>query len=439
MPTSSMGPGSHISALYDEKLPDIPEDHVEKTQRWSMAFSVSLEKLPLPPSEADTESISTSASSIVSKRAREQTRIKGMMRSLFRRKDERSRSSSISSDGSKASKLSKTNSARVQLRQRKEGAGNNDIWKRLTIVVRPPKLEADVDETESVDSKESKEKDSKRDSKFSSATSLQSLGSFHHSTRTTPSSNTSTNTSPARAPNIRLLPSELENLRGLVNKAVGMLKVQEELTGSFSKNLAGLLWAKERGVQANKRLNEAVKGEMVKEVGRVRDMTARTFCRKSGFLERSMDTLTHLQELLDDAAPKQPSPEKDGRSSQYLEIRPSVTAARRKTRVSPLAQELGGLEEKKVEVLNLSLDDLNSVVATLKADLTAHSHLDPALRNTIVLPCQQLKYPTSDNDRVAMRRFVKFVDSRVKKLSEGYWEMGRWVREFDSAVDDIES
>jgi hypothetical protein len=38
-----------------------------------------------------------------------------------------------------------------------------------------------------------------------------------------------------------------------------------------------------------------------------------------------------------------------------------------------------------------------------------------------------------------MRRFVKFVDSRVKKLSDGYWEMGRWVREFDSAVDDIES
>jgi len=220
---------------------------------------------------------------------------------------------------------------------------------------------------------------------------------------------------------------------------MGMLKVQEELTENFSKNLAGLLWAKERSVKANRRLNETIRGEMVREVIRVREMTARSFYRKSGFLERSMDALTYLQEFLDDAAPKLPSPEKDGWSSQHLEMRPSVTAARRKMRVSQLTQESGGLEEKKIEVADLSLDDIHSVLATLKADLSAHSHLDPALRNTIVLPCQQLKYPTSDNDRVAMRRFVKFVDSRIKKLSEGYWEIGRWVREFESAVDDIES
>lgn len=81
---------------------------------------------------------------------------------------------------------------------------------------------------------------------------------------------------------------------------------------------------------------------------------------------------------------------------------------------------------------------LRSALQTLKTDLTAHSHLDPALRNGVVGPTKERKYPTTENEMIAMKRFVRFVEGRVKKLGEGYWEMGRSVRSLESWIDDLE-
>lgn len=53
-------------------------------------------------------------------------------------------------------------------------------------------------------------------------------------------------------------------------------------------------------------------------------------------------------------------------------------------------------------------------------------------------PTKEERFPTTENEKIAMVRFVKFVDSRVKVLGEGYWEMGRWVRGVESWVDDLE-
>jgi hypothetical protein len=86
----------------------------------------------------------------------------------------------------------------------------------------------------------------------------------------------------------------------------------------------------------------------------------------------------------------------------------------------------------------LTLPVLRSGLQTLKADLTAHSHLDPALRNGVVKPTKERKFPTTENEMIAMQRFVRFVDGRVKRLGAGYWEMGRWVRGVEGWVDDLE-
>lgn len=158
---------------------------------------------------------------------------------------------------------------------------------------------------------------------------------------------------------------------------------------------------------------------MVDTMAKVRDVTAKTFARKGAFFERSLSVLERLLSDLN-------APGSDSSSSRSTS--PDSTRSTTLTLTN---------SNDKYEVA-LTLATLRSGLQTLKADLTAHSHLDPALKNGVVKPTKEKRFPTTENENIAMKRFVRFVESRVKKASEGYWEMGRWVRGLECWVDDLE-
>ena len=70
--------------------------------------------------------------------------------------------------------------------------------------------------------------------------------------------------------------------------------------------------------------------------------------------------------------------------------------------------------------LRLDVEGLLGSLQMLTEDLDVQASLDGALRGGIVGPCEDTRLPSSENERIAMERFVVFVDGRLGRLRECY-------------------
>lgn len=374
------------------------------------------------------------------------------MRQLFSSKKERDEAPPLPPKPDNVTKPSMTRPAMVKMRSLRSKKSEpalaeaipekeQHLWSRLSVVVRPPKSVSPTSRPSlppkridsGVDVQNLKSALKKRDDAALSTTSLPSLP-LRERTPSVTTSVTITGTP------ILLTLAERNHIVSELQKMQQMVRHHSLEAEAFSKNLAGLLWDKEHYIVANKRLTAEMKKQMCEQMEKVRETTAKTFARKGAFYDRSLDVIERILNDLGVRSLKNMAAH-NGSTSSLRSISPDSTLSTALTLTNePTSQtssesERDGTEKREYQ---LTLRQLRTAMQTLKADLTGHSHLDPALRNGVVKPANERKYPTSENEMVAMKRFVRFVDGRVKKLGEGYWEMGRWVRSLESWVDDLE-
>jgi len=179
--------------------------------------------------------------------------------------------------------------------------------------------------------------------------------------------------------------------------------LQEYLTSHLSNNLVFLFGRKEKQIRMYKRLRQEEKDILVSAVFRVKESAGRAFLRKAVFLQRSAELCAQLGDLL---------------SKVWLDNRAALL-------------ERTSLEDDRIPIS----DTVTDILGTMKEDLKTQKQLDQGLRNCILGACIDARFPGSESERILMRRFVQFVDSRLgyleacyKKIEERVEDMGSIVR-----------
>lgn len=168
----------------------------------------------------------------------------------------------------------------------------------------------------------------------------------------------------------------------------------------------------------------------------LRELVGRTFLKKAVFMQRSLQLTNDLEEML--VAPQR---EEGGRDS--LEVNsettlvgttPPLDAGRR---MSVIIEELNSSAVSlpaPSQQHHIDIHNFQHALHILRADIDVQMQLDQALRAGIVGPCEDVRFPATTNERIAMRRFVAFVDGCLMHLGRNYVQEGSVVKVLDVLV-----
>jgi len=229
--------------------------------------------------------------------------------------------------------------------------------------------------------------------------------------------------------------SQCAILLHLTRKVSRSLQNQERLTANFSSNLAFLFARKERLIDANPRLSRDLRRVLLQMMRGLRELVGRSFLKKAAFLQRSLqlvhdltDTLEHgpgyrMQEVNDSDATLVPFPN----------VNPNSEAG---NRVSIAISEINASKLSLISLAPLEMQvDVNHFLHSLmvlREDIGVQKMLDEALRAGIVGPCEDLRFPASVNERIAMKRFIGFVDTCLASMSRRYMEEEKVVKALEA-------
>lgn len=159
---------------------------------------------------------------------------------------------------------------------------------------------------------------------------------------------------------------------------------------------------KERTVELNRRLKTDARREMLGLMHGLRGLVGQCFLRKAVFMERSCQIARILLG-----------------GEQIVDLR-----------------QHGDDKEGLVEV-RLNVDTILANLNLLKDDLTVQRGLDTALRGGIGAPCEDLRLPATENERIVMRRFVVFVDLHLARLETFYAQMGSLIESLENLLTEL--
>jgi hypothetical protein len=167
------------------------------------------------------------------------------------------------------------------------------------------------------------------------------------------------------------------------------------LTSHLSNNLVFLFGRKEKQIGLLRRLRLDEKQILVNAVFRVKENAGRAFLRKAVFLQRSAELCVKVGEIL-----------KRGK-------RLSEDSGKGK----------GNEEDAEVEVEDGILD----LLALLGDDLRTQRELDRGLRSAVLGACSEKRWGGSENEKIMVRRFVLFVEGRLRLLDGCYGRVEKVV------------
>ena len=222
----------------------------------------------------------------------------------------------------------------------------------------------------------------------------------------------------------------------LTRKVERSLRKQERLTANFSTNLAHLFARKEKTIDLNKKLSKECRKMLIGMMAGLRELVGRTFLKKAVFTHRSLELVRDLMVMLgkgpetrtqaivekandsdETLIPSPPSPPE-------LEQRTSITVEEDiSSHTTTQLAEPEPVSEHRIDIHQF-LHSLN----VLREDIGVQLQLDQALRGGIVDPCEDMRFPATVNERIAMRRFVAFVDGCLMYLGRRYAEEGRVLK-----------
>ena len=217
----------------------------------------------------------------------------------------------------------------------------------------------------------------------------------------------------------------------LLHKVTRSLHNQERLTANFSMNLAHLFARKERAIDGNKRLGKEVRKMLIGMMNGLRELVGRTFLKKAVLMKRSLQLCHDLEDMLS------LQHDTEAVTSGGLEINDSETTLVRDGSPSLMDAVMAVTPSEPPSATSLcppeadhSLDNQNFLhsLHVMREDIEVQRQLDQALRGGIVGPCEDVRFPATVNERVAMRRFVAFVDGSLGHLEGRYVQQGRVVR-----------
>jgi hypothetical protein len=105
-------------------------------------------------------------------------------------------------------------------------------------------------------------------------------------------------------------------------------------------------------------------------------------------------------------------------------------------RVSIAISEINASKLSLISLAPLEMQvDVNHFLHSLmvlREDIGVQKMLDEALRAGIVGPCEDLRFPASVNERIAMKRFIGFVDTCLASMSRRYMEEEKVVKALEA-------
>ena len=213
----------------------------------------------------------------------------------------------------------------------------------------------------------------------------------------------------------------------LLRKVARSLLTQEQLTSSFSTNLAHLFARKEKAIDGNKRLGKEVRKLLIEMMSGLRELVGRTFLKKAVFQHRSLQLCHDMEDML--ASGYDVETEDGGfeinESETTLDDSPSFldsVMAVTSSEVSTSTTSLPPLDHQ------VDIHNFRHALHLISEDIDIQRQLDQALRGGIVGPCEDIRFPATFNERLAMRRFVAFVDGSMRHLEKRYIQEGRVVK-----------
>lgn len=254
------------------------------------------------------------------------------------------------------------------------------------------------------------------DSKFSSISSKLSITSLTHEL-------------------IVLTAEQSTILLHLIHKASRSLNRQERLIANFSANLAHLFARKERIIDGNKRLSKEYRKMLMAMMAGLRELVGRTFLKKAVFIQRSLQLTQDLETMLRQE-------QEIGSMSKAIarEVNDSETTlvgspqADKGQRIEIISEEVNASSLTLAQLSSLAskhqidIHNFQHALHILREDIGVQLQLDQALRAGIVGPCEDLRFPATTNERIAMRRFTAFVDGCLVLLGRRYADEGRVIK-----------
>jgi hypothetical protein len=238
---------------------------------------------------------------------------------------------------------------------------------------------------------------------------------------------------------IALTVEQCSVLLHLTRKIERSLKRQERLTSNFSTNLAHLFARKEKSIDLNKRLSKECRKMLISMMAGLRELVGRTFLKKAVFMHRSLELVrdlmvmlekgpeTRAQVLVEEASDSDETLVPSLQSHPELEQRMSITVEE----VNASHTTIPIPEQEPVPEHQIDIHQFLHSLNVLKEDIGLQLQLDQALRAGIVGPCEDARFPATVNERIAMKRFVTFVDGCLMYLGKRYAEEGRVVRRLE--------
>jgi hypothetical protein len=244
------------------------------------------------------------------------------------------------------------------------------------------------------------------DSKFSSISSALSFTSLPHEA-------------------VAITAEQKSILLHLIRKVNRSLQHQKRITTTFSINLAHLLVQKEKILDKNKKLTRESRNMLKKIMVCLRGLVGRTFLKKAVFMERSLQLSNEMAAMLATPSPDLPAAEIGGldahRSGAVLDRDDWPLTSNMPLSLNDSAATLAPREH------GLDVQNFLHSLRTLREDLDTQTQLDQALRAGIVGPCEDVRFPETLADRVAMKRFIAFMDGCLALLERRYREQGKVV------------
>jgi len=101
-------------------------------------------------------------------------------------------------------------------------------------------------------------------------------------------------------------------------------------------------------------------------------------------------------------------------------MRKMVFTQRSMQLVQTIAKQLAQIERKEGGETKLDIDGILASTAILKENLSSQATFDMDLRNHVVPPCEDIRFPATDAERAGLKRFVAFLDERLARLETSY-------------------
>jgi hypothetical protein len=222
---------------------------------------------------------------------------------------------------------------------------------------------------------------------------------------------------------ISITTSQCTILLRLLHKVARSIENQERLTANFSTNLAHLFARKERSIVSNKRMSKEIRKMLIGMMNGLRELVGKTFLKKAVFLQRSLQLTHDLEDML-------VAPQREGGTLEVNDSETTLVGSPQLDTPQSMAVTISELNASAVSLQNphqLDIHTFQHTLHTMREDIDVQVKLDQALRGGIVGPCQDVRFPATINERIAMTRFVAFLDGYLGHLERRYLQEGRVV------------